>query len=265
MKRWIVFLYGIFSYLMFLGVFLYAVGFIGNLWISNSLDSEPSIGFWAALGIDVGLLLLFAVQHSVMARPVFKKWLTRYIPESAERSTYILLSNVAMILIFAFWQPLGGTIWSIENQLVSNFVYGIYFFGWLFLLVSTFGICHFDLFGLRQIWLFLNNKPYTYHEFNVSVLYSMVRHPIYLAWSIIIWATPTMTMSHLVFAAGYTLYILVAIRFEERDLVGAFGQQYRDYRKQVPMMVPGPKSFGKNTNNLTSPPSVFDERFEKRA
>ena len=264
MKRWLVFLYGVFSYLMFFGVFLYAVAFLGNFWIPNSLDSDPTIGFWAAIAIDVGLLSVFAIQHSVMARPTFKKWLIHYIPEPAERSTYVLLSNVAMILIFAFWQPIGGSVWTIESPLGSNIMYGVFFFGWLFLFVATFGICHFDLLGLRQIWLYLNKKPYTYYEFKVPALYSMVRHPIYLAWAIVFWATPTMTLSHFVFAVICTAYMLIAIQFEERDLIAAFGQRYRDYRNRVPMMFPGPKSFGKNTGNLTHAPSVFDERFEKR-
>lgn len=239
MKRWIILIYGVASYLMFFGVFLYSVLFIGNFWIPNTLDSEPRVDLFTAVLINLGLLTFFAVQHSGMARPAFKKWLTRYIPEPAERSTYVLMSNIAMILYFVFWQPMGGTVWAFENSFLVGAVYGLYFLGWGLLFVSTFAICHFDLFGLRQIWLFFNGKKYVPYEFKIPNLYTIVRHPIYVGWLMIIWASPVMSFSHLLFAAGSTVYILSAIQLEERDLIAHFGHKYKDYRRRVPMLVPG--------------------------
>ncbi len=239
MKRWMVLLYGCTSYLIFFGVFLYAVLFVGNFWIPNSLDSSPRVDLLAAIGINLGLLTMFAVQHSGMARPGFKNWLTRYIPEPVERSTYVLLSNIAMILIFAFWQPMGGTVWSVSGQFLAGAIYGLYFLGWLVLFVSTFAICHFDLFGLRQVWLYFRGRPYVPHEFRIPMIYTVVRHPIYVGWLMIFWAAPVMTFSHLLFAVGTTCYILVAIQLEERDLIQQFGQKYTQYKQQVPMLIPG--------------------------
>ncbi|MDB4778037.1 isoprenylcysteine carboxylmethyltransferase family protein [bacterium] len=238
MKRWLVLLFGLSSYLMFLGVFLYSIVFIGNFWISHSLDGLPRMGFWPALAIDLGLLAAFAVQHSGMARSGFKEWLTRYVPEAAERSTYVLLSNVAVVLMFVLWQPLGGMVWSVENSFLAGAIYGLYSLGWLLLFISTCAICHFDLFGLRQVWLYFQERPYVPYEFRIPMLYSVVRHPLYVAWLVIFWAAPVMSLSHLVFAVGTTAYILIAIQLEERDLVGAFGQKYVNYQKSVPMIVP---------------------------
>jgi protein-S-isoprenylcysteine O-methyltransferase Ste14 len=237
MKRFAVFLYGVSSYAVFLGVFLYAIGFIGNLWVPKSMDSPREVAFMDALLIDLGLLGLFAVQHSVMARPAFKRWWTRIIPDAAERSTYVLFSSLALIALFWWWQPLGGLVWSVSSPAGVNAMYVLYAAGWLLLLYVTFLIDHFDLFGLRQVWLELRGKPYTPVPFRTPWLYRQMRHPLYVGWLMIFWATPTMTVTHLVFAIGTTAYILVAIRFEERDLITEH-PEYAEYRRRVPMLIP---------------------------
>lgn len=238
MKRWLVLIYGVTCYVMFLGVFLYSIPFIGNFWISNPLDGAPTMDLWTALAIDFGLLTFFAVQHSGMARTGFKNWLTKYIPEPAERSTYVLMSNIALILFFVFWQPLGGTIWKATSSSAVSAIYFVYFAGWALLFVATCAISHLDLFGLRQVWLYFKGRPYVPYEFRVPFLYSIVRHPLYVGWLMIFWAAPTMTFSHLVFAATTTAYILVAIQLEERDLTKAFGNKYVKYQRDVPMLIP---------------------------
>jgi protein-S-isoprenylcysteine O-methyltransferase Ste14 len=237
-KRFSILLYGVVSYAIFFATFLYAVGFIGNFGVPRTLDGAPTSSFATALLIDLGLLGLFAIQHSVMARPIFKRWFTKTIPESAERSTYVLLSSVALIALFAWWQPLGGVVWHVTDATLRGVLWASFAFGWLLLLASTFHINHFDLFGLRQVWLQLRGRPYTHLAFTTPGLYRLVRHPLYVGWLFTFWATPTMTVSHLVFAIATTAYILIAIRFEERDLVAHFGKTYADYREQVPMLVP---------------------------
>jgi methanethiol S-methyltransferase len=237
-KRSLVFLYGLAAYAVFLAVFVYAIGFVGNLYVPHSMDSPATGSFASALAIDLALLVLFALQHSVMARPAFKRAWTRVIPEAAERSTYVLASSLALIALFAFWRPLGGVVWSIETPALAFLLYVAYAFGWLLLLVATFCIDHFDLFGLRQVWLYLVGKPYTAPAFTTPGPYRYVRHPIYVGWLFAFWATPTMTLTHLVFALATTAYILVGIALEERDLVDEFGDTYRDYRRRVPGLVP---------------------------
>ncbi len=237
MKRWLIFLYGVLSYAIFFATFLYAIGFVGNLWVPKSMDSAPSLPLGMALLIDAGLLGLFAIQHSVMARPAFKRWWTRIIPQEAERSTYTLLSSVALIVLFAFWEPLGGVVWQVESSIGQALLIAGFAFGWGLVLVSTFLINHFDLFGLRQVWLQLRRLPYTPLPFKTPVLYRYVRHPLYVGWFFAFWSTPTMTATHLVFAIATTAYILIAIQFEERDLVKEH-PEYAQYRKRVPMLVP---------------------------
>lgn len=238
LKRAAVFAYGLSCYIMFLGVFLYAIGFIGNLWVPTTLDAAPRTSPAAATAVNLLLLGVFALQHSGMARPAFKRWLTRLIPEPMERSTYVLASNIAMMVLFACWQPMGGTLWNFENPIVQTAVYTLFAAGWLLVLYATFLINHFDLFGLRQVWLYLCGKPYTSLRFNEPGLYRVVRHPLYVGWITLAWATPTMTVAHLLFAAGVTGYILLAIIFEERDLVTAHGEAYVDYRRRTPMLIP---------------------------
>lgn len=238
MKRVGVFIYGAISYLVFFGTFLYAIGFLGNFLVPKSIDSEPTSPLFWALTVNLMLLGIFALQHSIMARKGFKEFITRYIPQPAERSTYVLLSSLALILLFWLWEPLGGVVWKVESVTGQVLLYSAFAFGWLLVLVSTFLINHFDLFGLRQVYLYLRGKEYQPLKFTTPGLYKYVRHPLYVGWFFAFWSTPTMTISHLVFAVMTTAYILVAIQLEERDLVRIHGDHYRRYRRQVPMLVP---------------------------
>lgn len=240
MKRIAIFTYGTLSYLVFLGTFLYLIGFVGNFGVPKTIDSEPLLPFGQALAIDLALLALFAVQHSVMARPFFKRWITRYIPKEAERSTYVLAASVALILLARFWQPLGGLVWQVQNPGAVAAIYGLFAMGWLLVLISTFLINHFDLFGLRQSWLALTGQPYRPVTFRQPWLYRQVRHPLYLGFFIALWSTPTMTVTHLVFAVMASAYIVVGTLLEERDLK-AEHPEYSDYARRVPRYIPGLK------------------------
>lgn len=239
MSRMIVFAYGLMAYGVFFMTYLYAVGFVGNLLVPKSLDSAPTAPLATALMINAGLLALFALQHSVMARPQFKRVITTVIPQAAERSTYVLASSLALILLFWQWSPLGGVVWDIQNPGGRAVMYGAFAFGWLLVLVTTFLINHFDLFGLRQVWLYLRGREYRPLHFVTPGPYRIVRHPLYVGWLFAFWATPTMTVTHLLFAVATTCYILVAIQLEERDLVDAH-PEYEQYRQRVPMLVPDP-------------------------
>jgi len=230
--------YGVLCYLIFFGTFLYAVGFLGNLVVPKSIDSGRTGSLGMALLIDAALLALFAVQHSLMARPWFKSAWTRYVPREAERSTYVLFSSLALLAMFWLWRPMGGVVWNIDQPLIRMVVYGLFVKGWLLVLGSTFLINHFDLFGLRHVYLFLRGKEYTQLKFGTPILYRHVRHPLYLGWLFTFWATPTMTVAHLVFAIATTVYILMAIQFEEKDLIDLHGDEYRRYKEAVPMIVP---------------------------
>jgi len=230
--------YGLFSYAIFLGTFLYACGFVGGFLVPKSIDSTPTASFGVALAINLGLLALFAVQHSVMARPRFKRWLAGLLPEAAERSTYVLCSSLALILLFVFWAPMGGQIWHVENPIGRALLQTAFAFGWGLVLVTTFLINHFDLFGLRQVWKYFRNVPYRPLPFVTPGPYKLVRHPLYVGWFIGFWAAPTMTVAHFVFAVMTAAYILVAIRLEERDLVDFHGRDYADYRSRTPMLIP---------------------------
>jgi len=241
LNRTLIFVYGVTCYVVFFATFLYALGFVGNFGVPRAIDGVPRVDFATALLTDLALLGLFAAQHSVMARPVFKRWFTRFVPESAERSTYVLFSSVALIVLFALWQPLGGRVWEISDPLWRGVMYAAFGFGWGLVLVSTFLINHFDLFGLRQVWLQLAGRPYTHLKFGTPGPYKLVRHPLYLGWFFAFWATPVMTATHLLFALMTTAYILVAVQLEERDLVAALGEDYRGYRERVPMIIPGLK------------------------
>ncbi|HEX6285778.1 MAG TPA: methyltransferase, partial [Pyrinomonadaceae bacterium] len=223
LKRILFFAYGVFSYLIFFGTFLYAIGFIGNFGVPTTLDGPATGSLVTGLLVNTGLLALFAVQHSVMARKWFKEWWTRIVPKPIERSTYVLFSSVALILMFALWQPLGGVIWSVEDPTGKLALRGLFAFGFGLVLYSTFLINHFDLFGLRQVWRYLLGQPYNNLGFTTPGPYRLVRHPLYVGWLFAFWATPVMTAAHLLFALATTAYILLAIQFEERDLVREHG------------------------------------------
>ena len=238
MSRLAILVYGLANYLLFLGVFVYGMGFIGGYATPTALDADPNQPLGRALAIDLGLLSLFAVQHSGMARPAFKRWWTRIVPESAERTTYVLLSSLAMVALYALWQPIGGVVWSVTSDVGRDAMLSLYLFGWLLLLYSTFLIDHFDLFGLKQVWRQFRGKPYVAPQFHTPGLYRLVRHPLYIGWLTIFWAAPVMTTAHLVFALMTTAYILIAIRLEERDLVQAFGDDYLRYRSKTGMLLP---------------------------
>jgi protein-S-isoprenylcysteine O-methyltransferase Ste14 len=217
--------------------YLYAVGFVGNLVVPKSLDSTPTAPFATALLINLGLLSLFAVQHSVMARPAFKRLLLRVIPAAAERSTYVLASSLALLLLFWQWSPMGGVIWDVQNPSGRAVLYGLFGFGFLLVFVATLLINHLDLFGMRQVWLNLLGREYKPLKFVTPGPYRLVRHPLYLGWLFAFWATPTMTVTHLLFAVMTTGYILVAIQLEERDLIDAH-PEYAEYKRRVPMIIP---------------------------
>lgn len=231
------FLYGVACYLAFFASFLYAVGFLGNFGVPKSIDSGPQTPFPRALAINAALLGLFAVQHSVMARQWFKRAWTRIVPEPVERSTYVLFTSLALLLLFWKWQPIGGVIWDVGHGAGQIAVYALYATGWLIVLATTFLINHFDLFGLRQVWLHLRGRSYTAIGFRTPGPYRYVRHPLYVGWLMVFWSAPVMTSAHLVFAIATTAYILLAIQFEERDLVRLHAE-YAEYRRQVPMILP---------------------------
>ena len=234
-----IFVYGVASYAVFFGTFLYAIGFVANLGTPTSLDAGASGPLGTALLVNLGLLAVFALQHSVMARPAFKRVLTRrLVPEPAERSTYVLLSSVALILLFAFWEPMGGVVWDVTSPRPRALLQALCMAGFVIVLVSTFLINHFDLFGLRQVWLHLIGRPYEHLPFRTPGPYRVVRHPLYVGWLVAFWAAPTMTVAHLVFALATTGYILAAIPFEEADLEQVHGEPYRRYRRTVGMLLP---------------------------
>lgn len=235
--RVLTFLYGALSYATFVATLLYAVGFVGNFAVPKSMDSASTGSLLFAFLVDAGLLALFAVQHSVMARPAFKRAVTRILPATIERSTYVLASSAALFFLFWQWKPLGGSIWNVQNMAGRLLIYAGFGAGWLLVLLATFAISHFDLFGLRQVWRHLLGQPQTSLRFSTPFLYRIVRHPLYVGWFLAFWCTPTMTVTHLFFAVMTTAYILIAIQLEERDLMKVH-PEYERYREQVPMLVP---------------------------
>ena len=241
MNRLIVLAFGVLSYLIFFFTFLYAIGFVGNVIAPKSIDSgvEGSVGL--SLAVNLVLLTIFAVQHSVMARPGFKKAWTQIVPKPIERSVYVLFASSALILLFWQWRPMTGVIWNVENSVGRIVLYATFVIGWAIVLLSTFMINHFDLFGLRQVYYHSRNTDAPDLPFQTRAFYKVVRHPIMLGFIIAFWATPLMTVGHLLFAAVTTAYILVAIQFEERDLVKNHGETYKAYRNEVSMLVPMPK------------------------
>jgi len=233
-------LYGLFSYAVFLVSFLYAVGFLADRWVPKTIDSGGGAPVIAALAIDLALLTLFAIQHSVMARPAFKRWWTRFVPQSVERSTYVLAASLVLLLMFWLWQPLPGRVWTLTGP-GADVVWSLYGLGWAVVLVSTFFISHTHLFGLQQIYSHWHRQAPNDPEFQLNGLYRHVRHPIMLGFIIAFWSAPDMSWGRLLFAVASTGYILVALQFEEHDLVTAFGSRYREYKARVPMLVPRPR------------------------
>lgn len=265
MKRILVFTYGLICYVAFLGTFLYLAAFLGNLFAVGSMDSPATGPVGQAVLIDTLLVAVFALQHSVMARPKFKEWWTRFVAKPMERSTYVLCSNLALLLLFWQWRPMGGAIWDVQDPIGRAMFHGLLVVGLLIVLVATFLINHFDLFGLRQVWLFLRGKPYTPLAFTTPGPYKVIRHPMYVGWLIAFWASPTMTIAHLVFAVGMTIYILIAIWFEERDLVEFHGEAYAEYRRTVPMLIPIPHGSDGTGRSQAPPLPQYSHRKRKFA
>lgn len=231
-------LYSAIVYVIFLGAFLYAIGFVQNLWVPKSIDSGPGAGLAANIAINLSLLMIFALQHSVMARPAFKRAWTKMVPEEMERSTYVLAASLALILLYIFWQPLPGQVWSIRDPAIASIVLSLSWAGWAMVLISTFLISHFHLFGLSQGFARLLRLKPADAEFRTPLFYKWLRHPIYAGFILAFWAAPDMSWGRLLFAAATTGYIFVGIWFEERDLVAQFGDRYRLYRQKVGMLLP---------------------------
>jgi protein-S-isoprenylcysteine O-methyltransferase Ste14 len=235
-KRFLTLAYGAVAYLIFFGTFLYLIGFVGNL-APRGIDSPAEGGLGVALLVDLGLVLVFGLQHSIMARPAFKRRWTRFVPEAAERSTYVIASCIALALLMWQWRPLGGSVWELTGTFARTVAWTLFVFGWGLVFVATFLINHFDLFGLRQSWLAFRGRPYSSMRFVQPWLYRRLRHPLYLGFLIAFWAAPVMTVTHLAFAAALTGYMLFAIRLEERDLMAEHAE-YGAYRQRVPMLLP---------------------------
>jgi protein-S-isoprenylcysteine O-methyltransferase Ste14 len=231
-------IYGIFAYVIFLPTFLYAIGFIGNLLVAKSIDSGATIAVPEAIGVNLALLGVFAIQHSVMARPAFKRLWTRIVPPAIERSTYVLLASLTLILLFWQWRPIPTPLWTVTDPRAVLLLAVLFWLGWLILLLSTFLLNHFELFGLHQVFASVTKRNLPAPQFRTPLFYRYVRHPLYLGFLISFWATPVMSTGHLLFSAGASGYILIGIWLEERDLIELFGDRYRRYREQVGMLLP---------------------------
>lgn len=239
MARLFYLLFGVVAYLVFFWTFLYLIAFVGNFpQIPFAVDRGTEAALPVAIGIDLALIALFGVQHSVMARSPFKAAWTRIVPAPVERSMYVLLASLCLILLFVFWRPIPAVVWSVQNQIFAYVLWGLFGLGWLIVLISTFLINHFELFGLRQVWSHAGGHDIPAPVFRTPFFYRFVRHPIYSGFVLAFWATPVMTAGHLLLAAGMTIYILIAIGHEERDLVGMFGKDYEEYRQRAGKLVP---------------------------
>jgi len=238
MARALAFLYGLAAYLLFVAVFLYAIGFVSGLVVPKGIDDGAALSIGPSVVVDILLMALFAVQHSVMARQSFKAWWTRFVPKAVERSTYVLLASLALALLFWQWRPIPAVVWQVGDPQWATVLLSLSFAGWVLVLLSTLMINHFELFGLQQVIFQLTGQRAGVPRFKVPLLYKFVRHPIYLGFIIAFWAAPVMTVGHLLFAAVTTAYIFIGIALEERDLVALFGDEYRSYRRRVSMLLP---------------------------
>jgi protein-S-isoprenylcysteine O-methyltransferase Ste14 len=258
MRRWLFFAYGVGCHLLFLGTFAFMAGFVGNFSVPKSIDSTVPGPTSLAIVINLLLLALFAVQHSVMARPAFKRVWTRIIPEPIERSTYVLISCAVTVLLMWQWRGIDYLVWNAEQPVLRGLLWGLFAIGWLLVPFATLLINHFDLFGTRQVWLYLRGREYQSLPFRTPSLYRHMRHPLYVGWAISFWATPTMTAGHLLFAAVLTGYMGLAALIEERDLVAHFGHQYTEYRRRVPMFIPRRKSPVTAVSSVSQPAGRLD-------
>jgi len=240
MSRMLVFVYGVIAYAAFVAAILYLIGFTGAVVVPKHINSGPAVPLGPAVAVNLALVLLFAVQHTIMARGPFKAWLTRWIPAAAERSTFVLVASLILLLLFWQWRPIDAMVWDLRHPALRTALWALFAFGWALVFASSFLIDHFDLFGLRQVMLHLRRREYRHHPFLERSIYKLVRHPLMLGFLIAFWAAPTMTAGHLLFAGAMTGYILIGIRFEERDLVRHHGSEYADYRQRTPMLIPRP-------------------------
>lgn len=256
MKRWLFFAYGVAGHVTFLAIYVYMAGFVGNLLVPKSIDAPASDPTAQAMAINLLLVTIFVLQHSVMARPAFKRLWTRLVPQPIERATYVWMANAATILLMWQWRPIDAIVWDAEQPVVRGMLWSLFVAGWLAVPLVSLMISHFDLFGTRQVWLFWRNKPYTDLPFRTPAAYAHVRHPLYLGWTMFFWAIPTMTVGHLLFAASLSAYMRLAAIVEERDLVAHFGQLYEGYRARVPMFVPKLRVAAANSQTSYEPESV---------
>lgn len=241
MKRTVFFAYGVGCYLLFFVTYAYLACFVGNVFVPQTIDRGPATSVALAMVIDVALLLAFGIQHSVMARPAFKNWWTRIVPHAIERSTYVLASCLVLIALMVLWRPIHVVIWNVDEPVGWWLCTLLFVSGWLLVPLISLAINHFDLFGVRQVWLHFTHRPYTSLSFRTPPPYNIVRHPLYVGWALAFWATPTMTLGHLLFAVLLSVYMFAASRVEERDLVAHFGETYEDYRRRVPAFLPWPR------------------------
>jgi methanethiol S-methyltransferase len=238
LKRILFLGYGLFAYATFLAAFLYLIGFMGNLLVPKSIDSGVEGNLGTSLAIDFILILVFGLQHVVMARPAFKEWWVRFVPRPIERSTYVLITNIIFFILFWQWQPITTVVWDTSGGVLEPTLWVLFTLAWGLILVSSFLINHFDLFGLRQVYLYWKGEPYTYLKFNTVGVYKYIRHPLMVGWILAFWPTPVMTVGHLLFAVMMTAYILITIPLEEKDLLHFLGEDYKNYQQRTPRYIP---------------------------
>lgn len=254
MKRWLFLGYGVGAYVMFLAVYGYLAMFFANLLVPKTIDAPSGTPLAAAVAVNLLLVAAFGLQHSVMARPAFKRRWTQVVPKPIERSTYVLLANLVTLLLVWQWRPIDTVVWDVQLPAARIVLWGLFIVGWLSVPAVSFLINHFDLFGLRQVWLYYHGQPYSALPFRTPLAYARVRHPLYLGWALAFWATPTMSAGHLLLAASLTGYMILAAVIEERDLVAHFGHPYHEYRRRVPMFVPSLRRL----EPITGEPAEFD-------